>query len=40
MGHDFATKRHPGVEKAVREIFKEDFDVIEEGAIWWVRRNI
>ena len=33
-GHDYASKRHPGVEKAVKEIFGDDFYIAKDTWIW------
>ena len=33
-GHDYGNKRHPGVEKAVKEAFGNDYYVPEGGYVW------
>ena len=33
-GHDFGCRRHPGVEKAVKEAFGDDYSVPENSWIW------
>ena len=34
-GHDFGHRDFPGVERAVRECFGDDFQLIEDDRIWY-----